>query len=841
MTIRGSASPARRRTRRRSAGSLTSGLQPPPGPHPFPSPASKSPMETRELASGLKFPEGPVALDDGDVILVEIARGTLTKVGADGRLDVVANLGGGPNGAALGARRRHVHHQQRRLLQLGRRDGAHASRARCRRSWKGGSIQRVDLATGAVVHPLHRVLERPAARAQRPRVRRPRRLLVHRPRRAPRPHRATAPASTTPRPTARAARRSSSRSTRPTASASRPTAPASTPPRPTPGRVFWWGLSGPGRGRARQPGRPRRPPARRAARPPAARQPGRRRRGLGVRRHAGATAASPPSAPTARPSSTRRCPTRSSPTSASAAPTCAPPTPPSRAPAPSSPSTGPAPASASTTPGNDVCVASRAWRGSRHRSRNRPCEGRRYPFGHVRAPHVLRRDARLPEEPGRLRQAHRHAPGRRAWRRSTRPRTPTSWWSTPAPSSRRPGRSRSTPCSPWPTARPAGAELVVTGCLAERYGDELAAALPEVDAVAGFGVPVTLGRKPGAPPLPSFDLLNLPRPPAAAPWAYVKVAEGCDKACGFCAIPCFRGPQRSRPIDADPRRGRRARRRRRPGDRARRAGPGQLRARPGRGHARHRPARRGGRRPGRRGCGCSTCTRPTSPTRSIDAIVATGVPYFDLSLQHVSAPLLRRMRRWGDGDRFLDRIDGIRAPAPDAAFRSNFIVGYPGETEADHDQLLAFVEAAQLDWCGFFAYSQEDGTYAADLDGAVPRAARATSGWPSSASCQDAITAARRDELVGRRGRSARGRTRRRPQPPRGPRDRRHRRRARRRSRSGAFHRVRITGAEGPDSYAEPLVLVGAMTRRTSGRRRWPRRPTSSRSAACCSPCRSSG
>jgi len=59
-------------------------------------------MESRELASGLKFPEGPVALDDGDVLLVEIARGTLTRVGADGRLDVVANLGGGPNGAALG-------------------------------------------------------------------------------------------------------------------------------------------------------------------------------------------------------------------------------------------------------------------------------------------------------------------------------------------------------------------------------------------------------------------------------------------------------------------------------------------------------------------------------------------------------------------------------------------------------------------------------------------------------------------------------------------------------------------------------------------------------------------
>ena len=94
------------------------------------------------------------------------------------------------------------------------------------------------------------------------------------------------------------------------------------------------------------------------------------------------------------------------------------------------------------------------------------------------------------------------------------------------------------------------ARLVVTGCLAERYGDDLDAALPEVDGVAGFGVPVTLGRRPEVdePRIPSFDLLNLPRPPSSRPWAYVKVAEGCDRSCGFCAIPSFRGPQRSRSV-----------------------------------------------------------------------------------------------------------------------------------------------------------------------------------------------------------------------------------------------------------------------------------------------------
>jgi ribosomal protein S12 methylthiotransferase len=183
------------------------------------------------------------------------------------------------------------------------------------------------------------------------------------------------------------------------------------------------------------------------------------------------------------------------------------------------------------------------------------------------------------------------------------------------------------------------------------------------------------------------------------------------------------------------------------------------------------------------------------------------VPYFDLSLQHVSAPLVRRMRRWGDGARFLDRIEAIRAQAPDAAFRSNFIVGYPGETEADHDQLLAFVDAAQLDWCGFFSYSREDGTYAADLDGVVPRPLM-DERLAELRERQDAITAARRDELVGSEVDvlvDAPGQARSHREAPEidgivvVPDD----------LEVGAFHRVRITGAEGPDSHAEPLILVG--------------------------------
>jgi ribosomal protein S12 methylthiotransferase len=294
----------------------------------------------------------------------------------------------------------------------------------------------------------------------------------------------------------------------------------------------------------------------------------------------------------------------------------------------------------------------------------------------------------------------------------------------------------------------AGSRLVVTGCMAERYGDDLAAALPEVDQVAGFGVPLRRSIPVHEVPVPALDLLNLPRPRVTSPWAYVKIAEGCDRRCGFCAIPSFRGPQRSRPVDSilaevdalDVR-------------------EVVLVAQDLASYGKDEPASLG--------AGsivplvASVAARvdrvrllylyPSDLSDAlVDAICATGVPYFDLSLQHVSKSLLRRMRRWGDGARFLRRIDDIRRHEPDAAFRSNFIVGYPGETERDHDELLRFVEAAALDWCGFFAFSREEGTYAAELDGQVPPALVAER-LAELSELQDAITARRRDELIGRR------------------------------------------------------------------------------------------
>ncbi|MCP4223899.1 MAG: radical SAM protein, partial [Actinomycetia bacterium] len=134
----------------------------------------------------------------------------------------------------------------------------------------------------------------------------------------------------------------------------------------------------------------------------------------------------------------------------------------------------------------------------------------------------------------------------------------------------------------------------------------------------------------------------------------------------------------------------------------------------------------------------------------IDTICETGVAYFDLSLQHVSPSLLRRMRRWGSGQRFTERIEAIRAREPGAAFRSNFIIGYPGETEADHDSLLAFIEQSQLDWCGFFAYSEEEGTYGADLEPKVSETLIAER-LHELRSLQDSITVSKRDALIGHR------------------------------------------------------------------------------------------
>ena len=298
-----------------------------------------------------------------------------------------------------------------------------------------------------------------------------------------------------------------------------------------------------------------------------------------------------------------------------------------------------------------------------------------------------------------------------------------------------------------------GARIVVTGCMAERYGDELAEALPEVDAVVGFAgegdlASVLLGRPSGG----VRDLLDLPRPAPRAPWAYVKIAEGCDRACAFCAIPSFRGAQRSRTPESILLE-----------SKSLVEGGAYELVLVAQDLASY------GRDTGNPGA-LAPLLRELDllradglqrvrllylyPSEVRDPLISTMlelesvVPYFDLSLQHASAPLLRRMKRWGNGDKFLKAIDGIRAAEPEAAFRSSFIVGFPGETEQDHSELLDFLRAASLDWAGLFAFSPEEGTAALTLDRTVDEAT-ISERLRECSEIQDPITAALRDSLVG--------------------------------------------------------------------------------------------
>jgi ribosomal protein S12 methylthiotransferase RimO len=275
------------------------------------------------------------------------------------------------------------------------------------------------------------------------------------------------------------------------------------------------------------------------------------------------------------------------------------------------------------------------------------------------------------------------------------------------------------------------ARIMVVGCMAQRYGTELGAALPEVDDVVGLDQYGDLVNRLDAltkwEPVrlrsSAMDLLyEVRRPTPSTPYAYVKVAEGCDKPCTFCAIPQFRGAQRSRPpvnIRTEV---------------ADLAGKGVgeivLVAQDLAAYGRDIDA------PGgivdliqfisdvdglRRIRLLYLYPREIKP-RLISEMASNPLvaPYFDLSLQHASQRLLRAMKRPGSGEKHLELISSIRAEAgATAATRSSFIVGFPGETEADVEELAGFLREARLDWAGFFPYSAEEGTVAAGLDGQV--------------------------------------------------------------------------------------------------------------------------
>tara|TARA_B100001769_G_scaffold273359_1_gene269379 strand:- start:454 stop:1686 length:1233 start_codon:yes stop_codon:yes gene_type:complete len=291
------------------------------------------------------------------------------------------------------------------------------------------------------------------------------------------------------------------------------------------------------------------------------------------------------------------------------------------------------------------------------------------------------------------------------------------------------------------SVRNPNSELVVTGCLAERYGSSLEEALGnDVNSVAGFGVPVTLSKKQNTS---EFDLLNLPRPTSNRPWGYVKVAEGCDRICGFCSIPSFRGPQRSRSLNAVLAE-----------IESMELSEVVLIAQDLASYGRDLNETANMQELYEQVSKVVKWVRllylyPSSLNESlIERIASSPVPYFDLSLQHVSQPLLRKMRRWGNYQKFTETINRIRLLNDKAVFRTNFIIGYPGETESDHDALLRFVKENRIDWCGFFAFSREEGTYAYSLEDQVDKAL-INERLLELSELQDSIISAKRDEIIG--------------------------------------------------------------------------------------------
>ena len=308
--------------------------------------------------------------------------------------------------------------------------------------------------------------------------------------------------------------------------------------------------------------------------------------------------------------------------------------------------------------------------------------------------------------------------------------------------------------------------VVAVGCMAERYGEQLASQLPEADAVLGFDsyasmsdhLATILGGGRVASHTPSDRRKLLPLSPTARPraadevstpghgatragnpthaygppvvrarldhrpWAPLKIASGCDRRCSFCAIPMFRGSFVSR----------------RPTDII-----AEARWLGGQGVRELFLVSENSTSYGKDLGGLALLEKLLPELTAVDGVdrvrvsylqpaeVRPGLleamasipgvmPWYDLSFQHASPTVLRRMRRFGGTEPFLELIDRVRAREPLAGVRSNVIVGFPGETEADVDELERFLVGARLDVVGVFGYSDEDGTEAEHLDAKLP-------------------------------------------------------------------------------------------------------------------------
>ena len=300
--------------------------------------------------------------------------------------------------------------------------------------------------------------------------------------------------------------------------------------------------------------------------------------------------------------------------------------------------------------------------------------------------------------------------------------------------------------------------LIVTGCMAERYRDELREQIPEIDAILGTGeVPkiidaigggpglIPLLRSNGEPVNPTGDRrpktvdlpdylydANTPRLLATPRhYAYIKIAEGCDYKCAFCIIPTLRGKYRSRSIESVVQEG----------ERLAASGVKEL-------LLISQDTSFYGVDQGERGSLARLLRAlngidglewirmlylyPTTITDDVlDAMAESEkvCRYIDLPLQHASDPLLKRMKRPGTRATYERLLDRIRTRVPGVTLRTTFIVGFPGETADDHAELLSFVKAMEFDHVGVFTYSHEEGTsahaFADDVPAATKRARQA--------------------------------------------------------------------------------------------------------------------
>jgi ribosomal protein S12 methylthiotransferase len=307
-----------------------------------------------------------------------------------------------------------------------------------------------------------------------------------------------------------------------------------------------------------------------------------------------------------------------------------------------------------------------------------------------------------------------------------------------------------------------GKRVLVAGCLAQRYAAELAADLPEADGIVGnadlgavlAAAEATLaGERPVVVPeaAPSMGTVRRNRRFDFPGTAHVKATEGCSNFCSFCAIPIIRGRLRSRPLDEvvaecldlvaqgvselvligqDL------------GSYGRESGgpsllPELLSA---------LSAAEGAFRVR------TLYIHPDNfPEAMLEAMADDPrlLPYFDLPFQHGSTRILKAMNRRGSPEAYLELVARIRSALPDAAIRSTFLLGFPGEGEEDFAQLREFQERARLDWVGSFAYSREEGTAAYGLRGRVPAKAVAAR-RAALEEAQERITRERLERFVGR-------------------------------------------------------------------------------------------